>query len=544
MKNLMPGLGLASLALVLAVSAQAGVSEDFAGCDGLRKPKRSDDGMRGEATIASWGGWPGQNPGAQPVTVINACNRALDSGKLLDEQTLRRAHMMRARGAAQLQLAEYAKALADFEAARAAGREYDGDFFYERSMGVSLDLLRAIALNDLGRREEALALSDAALAKRPYALAVQRVATFLRAGNGDAPTDPALWQTLAQIDPATRSLTSQLAGTPDDFRMLAATSGEPVVEMPPPPTLEELMRGGGGAEAFAGKWLAATGKVMRTAYAHAATGDADTARRWVEATRAALSTEAKGDEAKPGGLDTLVRKLSMVGAFDPYAAMVEARIVVNEGRFADAAAALDGKNFKHSPVTDDLWDAYAAATADGDAPALPALGDAPERTSPKLAALAPDLLMRPESERKLIDYKKSRPNVLAALAGAAVTMGVGLLNGIPRTSGFEQTELPDGTVKVEYTGNTTSGAIVQEMTLLRAAEIAQEAGKTHFHIAGREDYQRYLTQSQYGVERSRTLTGYKTVMTIALLDDGGANSAQAVDALAVIDALGPIYYGE
>ncbi|MCA0979091.1 hypothetical protein LCM19_12015 [Qipengyuania flava] len=544
MKDLWAGLGLASLALVLAVPAQAGVSEDFAGCDGLRKPKRSDDGMRGEATLPGirWNFFR-QNDAPDPRGIISSCDRAFETGKLLPEQTLRRAHMMRARGAAQLQLGEYAKALADFESARAAGREYDGDFFYERSMGVSLDLLRAIALNDLGRRGEALALSDAALAKRPYALAVQRVATFLRAGNGDAPTDPALWQTLAQIDPATRSLTSQLAGTSDDFRMLAATSGEPVVEMPGFPTIQQLMQNS-SVEAYASKWISATGAAMRTAYAHAATGDAEAARRWMEATRAALTAEQNGEEAKHGGFETLMRQMAMVGAFDPYAAMVEARIAVNEGRFADAAAALEGKNFKHSPITDDLWDAYAAATADGDAPALPALGDAPERTSPKLAALAPDLLMRPESERKLIDYKKSRPNVLAALAGAAVTMGVGLLNGIPRTSGFEQTELPDGTVKVEYTGNTTSGAMVQEMTLLRAAEIAQEAGKTHFHIAGREDYQRYLTQSQYGVERSRTLTGYKTVMTIALLDDGGANSAQAVDALAVIDALGPIYYGE
>ena len=542
MKNILAGAGLASLALVLAVPAQAGVSQDFAGCDGLRKPKRSDDGMRGEATMASWGGWPNPNRGARPVTIINACNRALDSGKLLPEQTLRRAHILRARGAAQLQQGEYDKALADLEAARAAGREYDGDFFYERSMGVSLDLLRAIALNDLGRREEALALSDAALAKRPYALAVQRVGTFLRSGNGDTPTDPALWQVLAQIDPATRGMTSKLAGASDDFRMLAATSGEPVVEMPGPPTLQQLLQNA-SVEAIAGKWITATGIPMRTAYAHAATGDAEAARRWMEATRAALAAEPKSEDATPDELETLMRQLAMATAFEPYAALVEARIAVSEGRFGDAAAALDGKEYNHSPITDDLWDAYAAGTADGDAPALPVRGEAPERKSPRLAALAQDLLMRPESERKLIDYKRSRPNFLAALAGAAVTMGVGLLNGIPRTSGFEQTDLDDGRIKVEYTGNTTSGAVVQEMTLLRAAEIAREAGKTHFHIADREDYQRYMAQLQNGIERSRTLTGYKTAITIALLD-GGDDAPQAIDAVAIIDALGPIYYDD
>ena len=48
------------------------------------------------------------------------------------------------------------------------------------------------------------------------------------------------------------------------------------------------------------------------------------------------------------------------------------------------------------------------------------------------------------------------------------------------------------------------------MTLLRAAELAREAGKSHFHVVGRNDYQRYLTQTMNGVPMNRTLTGYKT----------------------------------
>ena len=34
--------------------AYAGVSEDFSECDGLKKPKSSDDGMRGEVTFPSY----------------------------------------------------------------------------------------------------------------------------------------------------------------------------------------------------------------------------------------------------------------------------------------------------------------------------------------------------------------------------------------------------------------------------------------------------------------------------------------------------------
>ena len=42
-------LGLA-LALGTASAAQAGESEDYAGGDGIKKPKKKDDGMRGVAS--------------------------------------------------------------------------------------------------------------------------------------------------------------------------------------------------------------------------------------------------------------------------------------------------------------------------------------------------------------------------------------------------------------------------------------------------------------------------------------------------------------
>ncbi|MGR4892509.1 hypothetical protein ACIPPQ_15875 [Sphingopyxis sp. LARHCG72] len=83
--------GLAALALGIAVPAHAGVSEDFSECDGLKKPKSSDDGVRGEATFPSYR-FGGRDA---PSQTLAACNRVLESGKLLPEQTLRRAHVLR-----------------------------------------------------------------------------------------------------------------------------------------------------------------------------------------------------------------------------------------------------------------------------------------------------------------------------------------------------------------------------------------------------------------------------------------------------------------
>ena len=543
MKKSLAGLGLASLALAIAAPAQAGTSDDFAGCDGLKKPKRSDDGMRGEASISSWRFGNMSNP----QKTIDSCNRALESGKLRPEQTLRRAHVMRARGAAKLELGDREGALADFLAAEKAGAEYSGDFFYQRSMGVSLDLLKAIVLNDTGKREEALVLADKALATRPYALAVQRVATMLRAGNNETPAGSEIWLKLGQIDPATRGLSGNLAQSAEDLASLAASAGEPSVTMPKAPSMQAILQNGGNATALIGQYTAPVAVAMKTAYALAANGKTEAARGWVEAARAAVAPDTPDEDGKKKnlGLVFMLTDLANTSVFQPMEAMVDARIAVSEGRLADAAAALEGKKLRSAAVTDELYAAYAAAAevSDGEAPELPPLGEKLERKAPKLAQLADSLLMRPESERKLIDYQKSRPNILGALIGGAATMGIGLLGGIPRTSGFEQTESEDGSIKVEYTGNTTSGAVVQEMTLLRAAEIAQAAGKSHFHISGREDFQRYLTMTQYGVEQSRTLTGYKTDMTIRLLDSPDGQP-HAIDAVEIIDALGPIYYGD
>ena len=141
--------------------------------------------------------------------------------------------------------------------------------------------------------------------------------------------------------------------------------------------------------------------------------------------------------------------------------------------------------FTSTVITREFHEAYnsARAVAENDSlPALRELAPPPAPRQPSLKNLAANLLIRPEDERKLINYKRSRPNVLGALVGAAVTMGTSLLGGVDKTSGFSSVPEGDGSIKVEYTGNATSGPVVQEMTLLRAAELARDEGATHFLV--------------------------------------------------------------
>lgn len=59
----------------------------------------------------------------------------------------------------------------------------------------------------------------------------------------------------------------------------------------------------------------------------------------------------------------------------------------------------------------------------------------------------------------------------------------------------------------------------------------------------RKDYEQILTRWISGTPIERTLVGYKTELTVRLLDDA-ASEPDALDAVAVIDALGPVYYGD
>ena len=230
---------------------------------------------------------------------------------------------------------------------------------------------------------------------------------------------------------------------------------------------------------------------------------------------------------------------------EPRLRLAEARIALAEGRTEEAREAVIGPKLAMNAATLELLDALAKAGALPNLSPLkaaetlvPALGKERNRA---LGRLAPTLLIAPESPRSLIDYKQSRPNIFRALLGGALSMGTSLLGGIERTQGFRSKTNPDGTVEVEYLGTTPSAPMVQEMTLLRAAELAQAAGKPRFTIVDRKDYARFLAMSRYGIEESRTPSGYKTELTIRMLD-ATADDTASFDAVSIIDALGPLYY--
>jgi hypothetical protein len=532
-----------AVGLSTAVPAWAGEKQDFEACDGRVHPARQDDGMRGEPNKPSYL----RSTFSTPATTIAACNRALASSRLLPTQTVRRAHLLRARAAAHLQTGDTAKALADLAQAQAAAPDRANDRFYRRSMGVSLDLLGAIAHAKAGDSGRARALVQAAMAQRPYSSQVQQLGAQIVQAVADGTTNARSdWAMAMRLDP--RAATSVLLREAEVGNFAAVLALRPGITLnwpeKAPPSLALLGGDSGGGVDLMSALLVS----LHTAYAYAATGAPDKAKAELAGIRSRMQAlkapPAEKDKTK-AALPNLAALLE--SAVEVKVKQVEARIAVAERRNSEAIAAMVGASLPKDAATTDLIKSLKAAASPTEAALVPDAAaftfDATKKQRDNLSRLASQALIAPETPRAVVDYEKSRPNILGALVGGALSMGTSLLGGIDRLDGFRSKANADGTTKVEFVGNTPSALLVQEMTLLRAAEVTRAAGKPAFVIVERKDYSRVMRTMQYGVEISSTPTGFKTEMDIRFLDSAD-QSPRALDALAVIDALGPLYYEE
>lgn len=522
--------------LMAATPVHASEKQDFERCDGLIHPARAADGMRGEAATPFY--LRGNLGGAD----IAACDRAIASPRLLPTQTLRRAHLLRARAAQYLQVGNVQAALADLDAATAATADRANDRFYKRSMGISLDLLRALAHLKGGNTTQAQALARNVMAERPYSSQVQSIAAQIvhaAGASGEGTSSP--FAMAVRLEPDALGAVLVREGEAGNFRAVLALRPDVKVEWPKTPLTYASLLGSNGDKA---SFLPALLISFHTAYAKAALNDPSGARSELATIR------AKVQELKPamgkGALATLDGPLAT--ALDELVAarakQVETRIAIAEGRHSDALQAMVGASLPKDAATAELIAALKASAPAKDAGLVPDAAsfqsDAAKRRVESLDRLIKAVLIAPETPRSVVDYSRSRPNILGALVGGALSMGTSLLGGISRTDGFRSTPNPDGTIKVEFIGNTPSPLLVQEMTLLRAAEVARAAGKPAFVIEDRKDYTRVMQMSQYGSVISSRPAGYKTELTIRPLDT--LTGSRALDATAVIDGLGPLYY--
>ena len=585
-------VGLTMWGMVLSSPALAGASADFSDCDGLRKPKAKDDGMRGNATMSRYGFNLGHN-------TIASCTRALERKQLKPTQNLRRAHLLRARAAAYLKQENTEAALADLDAAEAEVETYRGKFFFDRSMGLSLDLLRAVALSDAGDDQQAFQLAQTASQARPYSMPIQMAAAIVLDRHAPEDADRVeIWQNLARIEPKARTAAkSRIKAAPEPsewFANIAESALDEPFEFRP--IFEFLTFNTSVTSVQVTNWIKQYTDALNVTYALAASGQpaqaqarfdeiqnaivlgvvdevepedgapateeqateeqateeqataematAEMAAKDEEVNLDESAAEAKQTAATQDASIALIEKELMgrlVGQrLQSQFAMINARLALANKQPEQVAMVLGDGEYPATLMAQELYSAYDQyrAASDSELPDLTPLGPEPLAYLRPLSDLGSILLLAPEDERQLIDYEKSRPDVLRGLVSGALSLGLSLLGGFQRTEGFKSEEMDDGRTKVEYLGSSSSASVVQEMTLLRAAEIASEAGQSNFVIDQRQDFARYMANAY-----QRTLNGYKTILFVSYPKDA-QDSLTAINAVEVIDTLGPIYYKE
>ncbi|MCJ2188134.1 tetratricopeptide repeat protein [Novosphingobium beihaiensis] len=537
MKWLMGGSATLLLAITCGTAAHASDTDIFAGCDGYGKPGKSADGLGSPANTIRYGFYAS----GSAQSTIAACDAALSHRKLLPKQGLRRAHLLRARAIAHLKSNELSKALVDIDlAGEAAGGSNKDDALYLRSMAVSLDLLRALTYAQMGNSDEALRLARQSVAARPYSLEVQRVTAHLLLTHGEHDSiAKASMQMASKLDPDFADYLLTILGFTGNFKAMAELSLPPAPEIP-----EHTDDAQSSNLAALNRKLSARSQIpngMMLAYARAATGDVAGARRDMEEVKARfakLSASTADPDAQTGQLKPFADIISS------YEMRIEARIDLQEGRTAEALKRITDVKMPLDAASIDLLQALHAAQGKSDSSLSHYRAERQTAARKKLFNEMVELAMiEPETESTNSVYKRSRPNVLGALVGAAFTMGFSLLEGVKNTDGFSATPNEDGTVLISLTGATTAPAVVREMTLLRAAETAIQAGKPAFVISSRHDYSRTLRSTQYGTTVSSIPTGYKTEMTVRFLTPD-EDDPRSLDAKAIIERLGPFYYKE
>ena len=303
-----------------------------------------------------------------------------------------------------------------------------------------------------------------------------------------------------------------------------------------------------GSNSAVEEFIAALLTSLTVAYARAATDDPDGASKELAAAREkalSLTTTEPTPEALAGRDVRAVQRALVERIIEPWEQRIRARIALGEGRFADALSILIASDFRRDAATIDILKSLKMTAKPEQASLVPdhrPILDEVEKLRKSFAPRsAPVALITPETPRAVIDYERARTDILGQLTLGVFTMGISLFQKPDRSDGFRSEKNADGTLNVEYIGNTPSAPLVQEMTLLHSAELARAAGKSAFVITKRQDFSRSMVTSQNGIEMSRKAAGYKTVLTIRLIDSATGDD-HALDANAVIDALGPFYY--
>ncbi len=532
-------------------------------CDGYGTPSGDGDGMTKPATqlfgligtLGSAGNTRRSTPelGAQGIA---ACDQALADERLSDNYWLRRASLLRARAVHDLAVGKPADALADLDKASAAIRTPD-DHFVRRSMTLGIDFVRGIALIAKGDRDRGLALIDSIHAQRPFDRRLSLAALAIL-NDDTSKLGETIAHDTAKLDPRFVSIIYESAFNRGDFAAVVALY--PQLKAPTKTgdigiskweTRVQDARRDAETIAFAAK----SGGMY--AYSLAALGRMDEARAALAdaRSRANMATPAEmppvPEGEKEGTKASIQRSMNTlllntgrksVQLVDAWGKIIDLRAALATSDSAKASEDILHAKIPARGVAFDLVHQIALKSPnDEKMKSLAAEIDAAQKAPPKIDAQLTKLVFEaiPHAEiaQRVATYRKANSDFIGYLWGG--------VSGFKTIDG----EAPNF-VTVKFTGEKSSASVVEEMTLLRAADLARERGKSGFVILERRDYERTVNTTYYGSTLRSDPQGYSTDLDIELVDVNAlpgeyrAVPWRVIAADKVVADLGPIYMGQ
>lgn len=551
------GLRLLALGGLLSVaigSPALARQNNWMACDGYGAASGGGDGMSEYATVLLIFNPPGygttaRSGTAQGVAAVAGCEAALS--QLAEKHWRRRVNLLQARALHRVEGGDARGALQDLDLADAAGAQ--GDRLFDRSQRVGLMLSRAFVLSRLERGDEAASLLDAAGQARPYERGVSTAAASLAGFAGETPAFLEAQERLARLEPRYRA---QIAFRLfDEGRFADLIALHPYLTAPQTyPKLGELpveaaLRELKDRETSA-QFHAMTG-AMR-AYALTTLGRYDEADQAMAVARADLRAGGLAPPApnlRGAALEQYTRLLAASQrriaegekSIDEMAEAIARRRLVAEGRSEDVIETLDQNPLIADGTGADTLLAIAetlppeqAAEAQAVAAGLRArLAEARKpKTDLDLTVLF-DTLPSAETPGRMARWREAKRPFLAMRGSMADSSAEGYRDNVG----------PDGLVTVRFRGGTTPQAQVEEMALLRAAELARQGGHKGFVMIDRRDTSWSISTTQYGVPLRSDPAGFETEIDVRFVDPAGGEAPAALvfDADQVYADLAAVY---
>lgn len=481
----MAGVLSAATSAVAAPPPGTAPPADWKACDGYGGPSKSGDGMTTYASalrifVTATGGDMVRSQTGAGQAGLAACDRTLADPILAPAYWMRRVSLLQGRALHQLAANDPRGALETLDLAQQTARP-GTELYYPRSLGLSLTYVRAYALGMMGDRSQAWALATESRRWRPYSRQTAIATTVLMGRSGTRADVRAALQAQARLDP--QRIDGLFVEAVEAGRWNEAIALYPSLS----PRLKPANR---PMYDFQEADLNIENRTTTEVYWASRSG----------AYAVALAETGRVPEAR--------------------AAIAQARDRVARAASAPPDLMVNGKPVKSKWLPNVALRANQAigqrggAALDRAAYAVEALAAGERRQAEITGPARP--LGRPEEELGLL---------LTTLPGAETMARIPVYAPfhfgpwVGDKPGYSEKPGPaPGVTTVMYRSSIASPDAVEEMAVMRAADLARQAGRAGFVILARRDTQHSITNTYYTVPVASFPDGYSTELDVVFVD--------------------------